>query len=154
MNRMPKWPPGRTLKLNPALPLAAWINRYASPPQAQDRHPDDRNLDGSVFRDRGALRGDPFVLGLVISMQLTLNHLLNAETGETNFTVLKALVRRRAMTDYGAICPRSIRQALYFYSSHLAQQKAAWRQQHGLPVASSSITPYGKQENGLRRSAF
>lgn len=87
-------------------------------------------------------------------MQLTLNHLINAETGETNTAVLKALVRRRAMTEYGAICPRSLRQALYFYSSHLAQQKAAWRQQHGLPVAMTTITAFGQQTDGVLRSRF
>jgi hypothetical protein len=85
---------------------------------------------------------------------LTLNNLIDPDTGETNRAVLKAMVRRRAFADFGCLSPRSIRQALKFYSCHIDQQKAAWRMSRGLPVETVMITPYGKQVDGLRWSAF
>jgi hypothetical protein len=88
------------------------------------------------------------------AMLLTLNNLIDAETGETNTAVFKALVRRRAMADYGALSPRALRASLRYYAGMLPERKAAWRQRHGLPVSTAMMTPYGKQRDGVRRSAF
>jgi hypothetical protein len=43
---------------------------------------------------------------------LTVNNLVDETTGETKISVLKGLARRRAMADYGAITPRSLRSGL------------------------------------------
>jgi hypothetical protein len=42
---------------------------------------------------------------------LSLNNLIDEETGRTNRDVLRGLVHRRAMAEYGAITPRSLREA-------------------------------------------
>jgi hypothetical protein len=86
--------------------------------------------------------------------QLTINNLIDQETGETNRSVFKGLCRRRAMADYGCLSPRAIRSALRYYSNLVDQMSCAWRQRHGLPVATTMMTPYGKQRDGVRRSAF
>jgi hypothetical protein len=86
--------------------------------------------------------------------QLTLNNLIDKETGETNRYVFKGLVRRRAMADYGALSPRALRSSLQYYAGLLPEMQCAWRQRHGLPVATTMMTPYGKQRDGVRRSAF
>jgi hypothetical protein len=88
------------------------------------------------------------------SAQLTIHNLVDEDTGETNTTVLKALARRRAMADYGAITPRSLRSALQYYAGLLPEKQCAWRMRHGLPVAMTTTTAYGKQRDGVRRSAF
>ena len=85
---------------------------------------------------------------------LSLNNLINEETGEINLTVLKAIARRRAMADYGAITPRSLRSALSYYAGMIPEKQCAWRMRHGLPVAMTTTTAYGKQRDGVRRSAF
>jgi hypothetical protein len=85
---------------------------------------------------------------------LTLNNLIDEETGKTNTAVLKALVRRRAMADYDDLSPRALRSSLQYYAGRLPEMQCAWRQRHGLPVATTMITPYGKQRDGVRRSAF
>jgi hypothetical protein len=51
---------------------------------------------------------------------LTVNNLVDETTGETKISVLKGLARRRAMADYGAITPRSLRSGLRHYSDALA----------------------------------
>jgi hypothetical protein len=88
------------------------------------------------------------------SNYLSRNNLINAETGEVNLTVLKSLCRRDAMRDYGAITPRSLRSALRYYKCLAGQLACGWRMQRGLPVEMGTITPYGKQRDGVRRSAF
>jgi hypothetical protein len=88
------------------------------------------------------------------SMQLHPANLIVEETGATNTAVLKAMARRRAMADYGALSPRALRQALRYYGGMLGELQAAWRQQHGLPVKTTSITPHGKQRDSVRRSTF
>ena len=40
---------------------------------------------------------------------VTLNNLIDEQTGQTNRAVLRGLVHRRAMADYGAMTPRSLR---------------------------------------------
>jgi hypothetical protein len=92
--------------------------------------------------------------GAMPGNQLTLNNLIDQETGETNLRVLKALSRRRAMADYGAQSPRALRASLQYYAGLLPEMQCAWRQRHGLPVATTMMTPYGKRRDGVRRSAF
>ena len=85
---------------------------------------------------------------------LTVSNLVDEATGETNIAVLKGLARRRALADYGAITPRSLRSALHHYSDALAQMQTAWRERHGLPVEYVMMTAYGTPRAGVRRSAF
>jgi hypothetical protein len=74
---------------------------------------------------------------------LTVSNLIDETTGETNIVVLKGLARRRALAEYGAISPRSLRSALRHYSDALAQMQTAWRERHGLPVEYVMVTSYG-----------
>jgi hypothetical protein len=85
---------------------------------------------------------------------LTPNNLIDEATGETNRDVLKALCRRRAMADYGVLSPRALRSSLRYYGNLVDQFADAWRQRHGLPVATTMITPYGKQGEHALRSTF
>jgi hypothetical protein len=85
---------------------------------------------------------------------LTVLNLLDECTGEINRAVLRSMVHRRAMADYGALTPRSLRQAQRYYASVIAQRKAGWRQRHGLPVKITITTPFGRPAEGVRRSAF
>jgi hypothetical protein len=86
--------------------------------------------------------------------QLSLNNLIDESTGLTNRAVLRGLVHRRAMADYGELSPGAIRTSQRYYGPLLAQMKTGWRQRHGLPVAGVVVTPYGKERDGVRRSAF
>jgi hypothetical protein len=92
--------------------------------------------------------------GAMPGNQLTLRNLIEEETGQTNLQVLKALSRRRAMADWGVLSPRALRSSLQYYAGLLPEMQCAWRQRHGLPVATTMMTPYGKQRDGVRRSAF
>ena len=86
--------------------------------------------------------------------RLTHHSLIDEETGEVNVSVLKALARRRAMQDYGAITPRSLRSALREYAGMIGEKQTAWRYRHGLPVEIALCIPYGEAREGVRRSAF
>jgi hypothetical protein len=87
-------------------------------------------------------------------MQLHITNLINEENGRTNTAVLKAMSRRRALADYGELSPRALRSSLRYYSNIRDQLYDAWRMRHGLPVEIVLISPYGKQRDGIRRSAF
>jgi hypothetical protein len=88
-------------------------------------------------------------------MQLTLRALINEDDGTTNMLVLKAMTRRRAMAETGAASPRAIRDALSYYRDHIEAQQCAWKMRHGVEVAVTMVSPYGKlPECGVRRSAF
>lgn len=85
---------------------------------------------------------------------LTLNNLINEETGETNREVFKGLCRRRAMADYGDLSPRALRSSIRYYGNLVDQMSDAWRMRRGLPVAMTSISSFGGSREGVRRSAF
>ena len=85
---------------------------------------------------------------------LSLNNLIDESTGRTNRAVLRSLVHRRAMADYGTITPRSLRSSQRYYACLLAQRLSGWRTRHGVPVRMVEITAYGEQRDGVRRSAF
>jgi len=85
---------------------------------------------------------------------LTIHNLIDDETGEVDLSVLKALARRRAMQDYGAITPRSLRSALRECAGMIPEKQCAWRMRRGLPVPTTLVTPYGEASEGVRRSAF
>lgn len=87
-------------------------------------------------------------------MQLSLKNLIDDATGQTNRAVLWGLVHRRAIADDGAITPRSLRSSQRYYATLLAQMLCGWRTRHGIPVRMVTITPYGKQRDGIRRSQF
>jgi hypothetical protein len=85
---------------------------------------------------------------------LSLNNLIDQETGQTNRAVLRGLVHRRAMADYGELSPRAIRSSQRYYGSLLAQMLAGWRQRNGRLIRTVLVTPFGKQQHCVRRSAF
>jgi hypothetical protein len=85
---------------------------------------------------------------------LSLNNLVDSETGLTNRAVLRGLVHRRAMADYGNLSPRAIRSSQRYYGPLLAQMLSAWRQNHGPPIRAVTITAFGTAREGVRRSAF
>ncbi|WP_407166604.1 hypothetical protein [Bradyrhizobium sp. ORS 111] len=92
--------------------------------------------------------------GAMPSCILTINHLIVEETGDVNIAVLKGLAHRRAMADYGAITPRSLRSAIREYAGMIPQLQTAWRERHGLPVDYVMVTAFGPARDGVRRSAF
>ncbi len=92
--------------------------------------------------------------GAMLGPLLTLNNLIDEATGQTSRAVLRGLVHRRAMADYGELSPRSIRSSQRYYGPLLAQMKTAWRSRHGKPVACVAISAFGLERNGVRRSAF
>jgi hypothetical protein len=96
----------------------------------------------------------PTASGAMSSGSLTLINLVNAETGETNLAILKGMTRRRAVNEYGCLSPYALRQTLKYYGDIVAQLKCGWRQAHGLPVATTMVTPHGISREGVRRSIF
>ncbi|MGL3111929.1 hypothetical protein [Bradyrhizobium sp. BR 1432] len=85
---------------------------------------------------------------------LTIRNLIDEETGDVKLWVLKGLARREALRTWGEISPRALRSAVRMIADRIPEMKCAWRQRHGLPVAMSTITPYGTARDGVRRSAF
>lgn len=85
---------------------------------------------------------------------LTRNNLIDDATGEVNLWVLKGLARREALATYGAITPRSLRSALRMYAGMIPAMQDAWRERKGLPVEYVTATPFGRQRDGVRLSAF
>lgn len=85
---------------------------------------------------------------------LTRRNLIDEETGEVNLWVLKGLARREAVLTWGEISPLSLRKSVRMIADLIPEQQVAWRQRHGLPIATSTITPYGTAPDGVRRSAF
>jgi hypothetical protein len=92
--------------------------------------------------------------GALPTSRLTLNNLINEETGETDRVVFKGLCRRRAMADYGDLSPRALRSSIRYYGNLVDQMACAWRMRHGLPVEMVMVTPYGKQGEHALRSTF
>lgn len=86
--------------------------------------------------------------------QLSLNNLIDETTGQIDRAILKGLVHRRAEADFGSLSPAAIRATQRYYGPIIAQRKASWRQRNGLSVRTVAMTPYGKQQDGVRRSAF
>jgi hypothetical protein len=82
------------------------------------------------------------------------SNLINEETGETNREVFKGLCRRRAMADFGNLSPRALRSSIRYYGNLVDQLSCAWRQRHGLPVATTMVTPYGDEGRFCLRSTF
>lgn len=87
-------------------------------------------------------------------MQLSLKNLIDDATGQTNRAVLRGLVHRRAIADDGAITPKSLRSSQRYYASLLAQLLSGWQTRHGVPMRMVTVTAYGKQRDGIRRSQF
>lgn len=85
---------------------------------------------------------------------LTRSNLICEETGEVKLWVLRGLARREAMKTWGAITPRSLRFALREVADHIPLMQCAWRQRHGLPVATSTVTSFAPDRDGVRRSSF
>ena len=92
--------------------------------------------------------------GAMPSAILTIANLTDKQTGRLNRDVYQALVRREAMRTFGSTAPRYLRQAAKLYRDHVAQQVTAWRQRHGLTVATSLVSAYGHPQEGVRRSTF
>ena len=85
---------------------------------------------------------------------LTRSNLIDQQTGEVNLWVLKGLARREALATWGEISPRSLRSALKMYAGMIPTMQDAWREQNGQQIATTTITPFGRQREGVRMSAF
>ena len=92
--------------------------------------------------------------GAMPAATLTVRNLINEETGEVKVWVLKGLARREAMRTWGEISPRSLRAAVRQVADLIPEMQCGWRQRHGLPVATTLVTPFGTARDGVRRSAF
>lgn len=92
--------------------------------------------------------------GAMPRTQLSRTNLIDEATGEVNLWVLKGLARKEALATYGAITPRSLRSGLKMFAGMVPTLQDAWRDRHGLPVQSSTVTSYAKPCSGVRRAAF
>ncbi|OKO66896.1 hypothetical protein [Bradyrhizobium sp. AS23.2] len=92
--------------------------------------------------------------GAMPAATLTVRNLVDKQTGEVRMWVLKGLARREAMRTWGEITPRSLRASIRLYADMIPEMQCAWRQRHGLPVAMTTVIPYGNARDGVRRSAF
>ena len=92
--------------------------------------------------------------GAMPRSQLSRNNLIDEETGRVNWAVLKGLARLDVLRDNARPTPRSLRSTLRYYKCLADQRACGWRIQRGLPVEMVTVTPYGKQRDGVRRSAF
>lgn len=71
-----------------------------------------------------------------------------------NTEALRHLVRRRAIAEYGAICPKSLREAMGWYRQHVESLVRARREELGLPVASAELAIVaGWRADGICREA-
>lgn len=86
--------------------------------------------------------------------RFTRNDLIDEDTGRVNWAVLKSLARVDALRDSATPTRRALRSTLRYYKCLADQGEYGWRMRRGLPVEVVSITPYGKQRDGVRRSAF
>jgi hypothetical protein len=87
---------------------------------------------------------------------VTLNNLIN-ENGEIDPIVYRAFVHRRCMGEYGAVTPRSLRNAIRHYAEIIPILQNRWREAHGLPrvpLCTVTIHPYGRQREGVRMAQF
>ncbi|MGY4237291.1 hypothetical protein ACVIIW_006238 [Bradyrhizobium sp. USDA 4449] len=85
---------------------------------------------------------------------LTIRNLIDEETGEVKLWVLKGLTRREAMLTWGEMTPRSLRASVRVVADMIPEMQCAWRQRHGLPVATTLVSAFGTARGGVRRSAF
>lgn len=85
---------------------------------------------------------------------LTVRNLIDEETGEVKVWVLKGLARREAMLTWGEISPLSLRKSVRVIADQIPEMLCAWRQRHGLPVATTLVSAFGPARDGVRRSAF
>ncbi|WBL78799.1 hypothetical protein I3J27_38720 [Bradyrhizobium xenonodulans] len=92
--------------------------------------------------------------GAMPAATLTIRNLIDEETGEVKIWVLKGLARREAMRTWGEITPRSLRASVRMCADMIPEMLCAWRQRHGLPVAMTTVAPYGTARSGVRRSVF
>jgi hypothetical protein len=76
------------------------------------------------------------------SRLITVSNLIDADTGELNRDIFAALVRKYARETFGSTAPRYLRQSAKLYRDHFTDQRLAWRQARGLPVATSMISPF------------
>lgn len=91
---------------------------------------------------------------VVETRALVRSNLICEETGEVQLWVLKGLARREAMLTWGAITPRSLRYALRNVADYIPEMQCAWRQRHGLPVKTTTVTSFSDERCGVRRSSF
>lgn len=87
-------------------------------------------------------------------LKFSRNDLIDDNNGQVNLTVLKGLARLDALRDDVRPSARSLRSTLRYYKCVANQLACGWRIRRGLPVEMTAITPFGKQRNGVRRSAF
>jgi hypothetical protein len=86
--------------------------------------------------------------------------LINQETGELDWTYIKRQALIRAQREYGDCAPpvRWVRNEITTLKDRAMGVRKYWRYAHGLPddtaYSGVTITPYGRQHEGVRRSQF
>jgi hypothetical protein len=85
--------------------------------------------------------------------------MIDPNTGEIDALAIAERAPLRAAREWGGpdFPPSYLREATQWLTDRAMGERLCWRRDHGLPddsVCSGTITPYGKQVQGVRRSAF
>lgn len=88
-------------------------------------------------------------------MAYTANDLINQETGEIDWTAVKAVARSRAVREYGGFNPPPswVRPELTWAKDRARIMRRRWRELHGLPDDTQYVTIqqfYQKPQFSLR----
>jgi hypothetical protein len=81
------------------------------------------------------------------------------ESGEIDHAAIAERAPLRAAREYGSpdFPPKYLRESTQWLTERAEAERRAWRRDRGLPDDSGPcvmVTPYGKQREGVRRSAF
>ncbi len=91
-------------------------------------------------------------------MAYTHEVLIDQSTGEYDWTAIKRWSLIRADREYGGPgAPISwVRDAIRWHKGYAEIMRKRWREEHGLVDDTKyvMVAPYGKQQTGVRRSAF
>lgn len=85
--------------------------------------------------------------------------MIHADTGEIDHLAVAERAQLRAAREYGGpdFPPGYLRSATEWCMARAQSERYDWRRSHGLPddrPASSTITAFGRIEEGVRRSRF
>ncbi|HWW46277.1 MAG TPA: hypothetical protein VNZ94_00360 [Xanthobacteraceae bacterium] len=91
-------------------------------------------------------------------MRCSPNDLLNQETGQIDWTAVKAVGLARAVRDYGAMNPPTswVRDGLRWARDRAFIMQCQWRERHGLPDLTIHVTihAYGSKKPFSLRPEF
>lgn len=85
--------------------------------------------------------------------------MIDPETGAVDTLAIAQRAPLRASAEYGSpnYPPSYLRSATDWLIQRAQAESRAWRRDHNLPVDTEGLTtimPYGKHQDGVRRSAF